>query len=118
MRTTPTNAAAVHIQRNPELGFGREVKSRRHYTNDAVFLSVEFNLGAHKLGISAEMALPEAVAENGFTISSRLILAGEPGSAQKGTGTQQREKVGFRGGTNDVDRFAPTAQVHRVRPAH
>ena len=81
--------------RNPYLlGGNHELEPARHNPNDAERVAIQRDVLSQRVGIAAELPLPETVAQHGHGGSAGFILFRTECPAEQWAHTEQREEVG------------------------
>src|SRR5579872_2121358 len=78
----------------PDLRFLRKSNTARHHANHRVFLVIQRNLAADNGGVTAEAALPEAVADQDHARTARSILFGGKVPPEYRRNTEQGKQIG------------------------
>ena len=91
-------AVGIDLEGNPDVGFGIGDEGFSQDTDDGVGLVAEGDAGADDVGVAAELALPEAVADDHDVAAVGRIFLGGEGAAED-DGRAEEAEVGF----GDVD---------------
>ena len=91
-------AVGIDLEGNPEIGLGIGDEGFSEHADDGVGLVAERDGGADDVGIAAELALPEAVADHDDVAAVRGVFLRREGAAEH-DGRAEEAEVGF----GDVD---------------
>src|SRR5262245_36526673 len=91
------------------------VKAARHHTNHGVQVAIQRDRPAQDAGISAELTLPQAVAQHGHPRPARGRLLGPECPSEKRFRAEHAKEIGVEPITDDRNRVADASQaVNRI----
>src|ERR1700677_2861048 len=80
-------------ERRPDFRCHRKIELRRHDADHQVIHVVQPYGGADDVAVAAESPLPEAMAEDHFTLAARLIFAGAERAAERRLHAEHIEEI-------------------------
>ena len=105
-------AVGVDLEGEPDVGGRVELEGRTDDANDGVWLIAERKRGADDVGIAAELALPEPVADDDHVAGGGGVFLGREGAAED-DGRAEEAEIRF-GDVNAVDLFRDLAGEIKV----